>query len=80
MDSYTLSEQAYKNGYEAGKPKWNSVDERLPEDGEVVLCKTKWIYEVLQWCSRINTWLGKDRAYSASHVTHWMPIPELPEV
>ena len=26
------TEQAYKNGYEAGKPKWIPVSERLPKD------------------------------------------------
>ena len=31
MKNYEATEQAYKNGYEAGKPKWISVEERLPE-------------------------------------------------
>jgi hypothetical protein len=61
------------------RKKWVSVDERFPDDGAVVLCKTKYIYDVLQWYARLNTWLGKDRAYSSSHVTYWMPIPELPK-
>jgi hypothetical protein len=31
MNNYEATEQAYKNGYEAGKPKWIPVTERLPE-------------------------------------------------
>lgn len=35
MDKYTATEQAYKHGYEkgyeAGRPKWIPVTERLPE-------------------------------------------------
>ena len=37
MDKHTCYEQAYKNGYEAGKPKWIPVTERLPESGVHVL-------------------------------------------
>ena len=32
MDNYTATEEACKKGYEAGKPKWIPVTERLPED------------------------------------------------
>ena len=47
MDNYTLTEQAYKNGYEAGKPKWISVEERLPEvlDLYLVVVKQKYSWE-----------------------------------
>lgn len=31
MKSYDASEQAYKNGYDAGKPKWTPVTQRVPE-------------------------------------------------
>jgi hypothetical protein len=32
MDEHTSHELAYNNGFEAGKPKWIPVTERLPED------------------------------------------------
>ena len=39
------TEQAYKNGYEAGKPKWISVTERLPEDGGEYLVAVKFKFD-----------------------------------
>ena len=33
-DCFWATEQAYKNGYEAGKPKWIPVTERLPDTQE----------------------------------------------
>lgn len=46
MDIFTIQEEAYKRGYEAGyadgeidfAPKWITVTVRLPEDGQRVLC------------------------------------------
>ena len=37
MNNHEATEIAYKNGYEAGKPKWIPVTERLPESGVHVL-------------------------------------------
>ena len=31
MTNHEATEQAYKNGYEYGKPKWISVKDRLPD-------------------------------------------------
>ncbi len=44
MDKYTATEQAYKHGYEkgyeAGKPNWIPVTEKLPEkDGRYLVFK-----------------------------------------
>lgn len=55
-------------------PRWISVEERLPEDGESVLvrirlCDATW-YEVAH---RIN---GR---WSTTCITHWMPIPQAPK-
>lgn len=55
-------------------PRWISVEERLPEDGESVLvrirlCDATW-YEVAH---RIN---GR---WSTTCITHWMPIPQPPK-
>lgn len=33
MDERDMFEQAFKNGYEKGKPKWIPVTERLPDVG-----------------------------------------------
>ena len=61
-------------------PKWISVEERLPEheDRVLVACRTK------KGAQSINLayysdgfWHGQG---SMSGVTHWMPLPDLPEV
>lgn len=91
MDKYTATEQAYKNGYEkgynAGKPKWIPVSERLPIPYEKVMtCRrellngTKIICneylticydETTMWSGDIETWKNE--------VTHWMSLPEPPK-
>lgn len=59
--------------------KWIPVTERLPKNGEVVLCNTIYFVEVLQWAERVETWCGQYQGYHKSHVTHWMPLPEPPK-
>ena len=55
--------------------KWISVDDRMPDDGDQVLVRTKSRKIVLlhyrdgKWC-----WVNKVDA------THWMPLPSVPEV
>lgn len=40
MDRYTAAEEGYKRGYEAAKPKWIPVSERLPDkDGKYLAFK-----------------------------------------
>lgn len=40
MDERDMFEQAFKNGYEQGKPKWIPVTERLPEkDGKYLVAR-----------------------------------------
>lgn len=86
MDKYTATEQAYKNGYEkgyeAGKPKWISVNERLPEPMEWVLCACRAkIIEVLRYDHIMDDWdtTMPNRCFMKGFVTHWMPLPEPPE-
>jgi hypothetical protein len=61
-------------------PKWTSVEEKLPEAGQRVLCYCRAnIYEVMKmrtdrdWVQDIN------HVYMSGFVTHWMPLPEPPE-
>ena len=58
---------------------WIPVEERLPKNGEMVLCNTVGCFEVLQYDGRANDWCGMTKCYPLSYVTHWMPLPELPK-
>lgn len=79
-DCHWATEQAYKNGFEAGKPKWIPVTERLPEHGDVVLIYTKHKdIQVFQWDAVYDGWVGDRYNYSKKVVTHWMPLPEPPK-
>lgn len=72
----------YKDGRNDAALKWISVSERFPEAGKEVLCLTKgfgqWVatwddYGDEMW-SDGEIWMNK---YG---ITHWMPLPEPPEV
>ena len=90
MKNYEATEIAYKNGYEAGKPKWIPVSERLPQE-KGKICKTV----ILLMDDGVVTtgWLNEDRGSGyylppyddfiskvpLSRFTHWMPLPEPPK-
>ena len=89
MDIYTATEQAYKHGYEkgyeAGKPKWIPVTERLPNENEDVLCSRGnhigALMDVYAYKGD-NKWEDTYGYWSYGHVegiTHWMPLPEPPK-
>ena len=84
MDKYTATELAYKHGYEkgyeAGKPKWIPVSERLPNLYEtVIVCDVREQY-VGAWMYYGNgDWLHDDKLFGAEEITHWMPLPEPPK-
>lgn len=64
-------------------PVWVSVAESLPEEGEDVLCRLRndagEVYATVGcYNSTLKLWdLDAERA-SSRHVTHWMPLPEIP--
>ena len=78
MNNYEATEIAYKNGYEAGKPKWIPVSERLPEEFEDVLVYRSTGCEVDCCVSRTKAYWSYDTV-SGYAVTHWMPLPEPPK-
>lgn len=86
-DHHWATEQAYKNGYADGQPKWISVEERLPTPYErVLVCRgdlrseNKFIcVEYLTVCYGETTMWGGDYETWKSKVTHWMPLPEAPK-
>lgn len=66
---------------------WISVDDRLPEEGEYVLCVLKGFNYggKIQVCKFVPADKFKDKPYfehfrnGFPSVTHWMPLPEPPE-
>lgn len=58
---------------------WIPVDERLPQHGDIVLCNTRYHYEVLQWDGRANRWVNRFMNPKKEYVTHWMPLPTPPK-
>ena len=69
--------------------KWISVDDRLPEDGKLVLAITmqKSAHNLPSW-SILQKWTSEEsgnwqwydalRTYRHFRPTHWMPLPEPP--
>ena len=62
---------------------WISVKERLPEVGGYVVCiaKRNPFSRFMPMAARIekNGWVNPITEQYISEVTHWMPLPELPE-
>lgn len=85
----------YSNNYIAEKliangvtvQEWISVDDRLPEEGEYVLCVLKGFNYggKIQVCKFVPADKFKDKPYfeyfrnGFPSVTHWMPLPEPPK-
>ena len=89
--SSSVFKEAHKRdflaGYEAGQPKWISVDEQTPEDDRAVLVKTKDYrrpqYEVTDvqiGYLENEVWYynegGEINSGLGWHLTHWMEIPK----
>ena len=63
---------------------WISVDDRLPEAGGYVVCiaKRNPFSRFMPMVARIekNGWVNPITEQYISEVTHWMPMPNLPEM
>ena len=77
----------FKAGFEAGQPKWISVDEQTPEDDRAVLVKTKDyrrpqydVTDVQIGYLENEVWYynegGEINSGLGWHLTHWMEIPQ----
>lgn len=65
------------------KPKWISVEERLPEVDVTVLTLDRWghIHDRYMYRHKDGTPVfTAEYLVSTRDVTHWMPLPEMPEV
>ena len=61
---------------------WISVDDRLPEHGDVVLCFMKFGGQrLLLWDGVSSWWLGYGHGddWKKTDVAYWMPLPERPK-
>ena len=59
-----------------------SVEDRLPEHGDVVLCFMKFGGQrILQWDNVSSWWLGYGHGddWQKADVTNWMPMPQPPK-
>lgn len=73
----------------AKKDAWISVQDRLPEEGYVVLAIAsgcphaniilKEAYQIAEWCHEGGWILQEFPEWEDAEVTHWMPLPEPPE-
>ena len=55
---------------------WISVDDRLPKNSDnVLVCHNNGLVTTNAWLGS-NWWFNNER----NQITHWMPLPELPEV
>jgi hypothetical protein len=78
------SAEAYKKGFEDGKPKWISVKDRLPKCfGTFIVAVTepdKTAYtDSADYDPFLKTWKTSNYFAKGYEVTHWMPLPEPPK-
>lgn len=83
MDIHNATEQAYRNGYEAGKrdaePNWIPVSEQLPESLVFVVALTTGGDRIIAQRDKYG-WLryGGYECERLRPITHWMRLPNLP--
>ena len=81
-ESHWATEQAFKNGYEKGKPKWIPVTERLPDDDSDVLAYLRIGEEGRIYPANYAKGMWFDCIFNTpatENTTHWMPLPEPPK-
>ena len=76
-------EQAFREGLEAGRPKWIPVDDRLPDYGERVLVINE-AYTEDQRYTMYNVGCtirspSLNFTFWGRKITHWRPLPEPPK-
>lgn len=65
---------------ETTKPGWISVKERLPKDFDQALVYDGDKHYPIGICHKGESGIWhSDMAYGMGTITHWMPLPELPE-
>jgi len=60
---------------------WISVEDRLPEDGSMVLTYGWWEYpDSMRYVGETETWYDQEGNWpdGSSPVTHWQPLPPPP--
>ena len=79
-EDFAVDTLAYIQQLEEQVPKWISVDERLPENDDNYLVFTSDRNDaVIATYYGDGEWLEYDLINLIPLVTHWMPIPQLPE-
>jgi hypothetical protein len=64
------------------KHKWIPVTERLPEEWEPVLVRSKFGFLEAAWYIGIGKWRYTANAvlFEEGSITHWMPLPDPPGI
>ena len=59
--------------------KWISVEDGLPKDERTVLAANNETVRTSYYIREDGAWGSLDSAFWNDRITHWMPLPELPE-
>lgn len=58
---------------------WISVEDKLPEDGQLVLSVRRGdCFDLCFYDHGTSMWWIDDATYSVKMITHWMPLPAPP--
>jgi len=76
-DTQSDLELAFEAGYEAAEPKWISIDEEFPKEGNQYLFYSGGLTIILFHQERGLFFYGENRW--CSPITHWLPLPNPPK-